>query len=179
MNEIDKLAVAAMLANDAFHGLMQLPMDDSILTENGRALIANDPRRGVERTFELRSHHATERVKAAFLDVWVTYDSGDYGALYVIDPFDKPVLIHRKHDPRTGFTDWAKENLLHPTGHVRDTKRRFYLMGGKSPDGKRIRFEMKHTALMAWLTYEARPELTHLWVKWKDGKRHLVHRKGL
>lgn len=80
----------------------------------------------------------------------------------------------------TGFTPFAKERLLYPNGYVKDTKRRVYVIGGKADDGKRLRREInKVTLLLVWLDYASDDNYTHLWVKWKDGTRKLVHRKGL
>lgn len=79
-----------------------------------------------------------------------------------------------------GFTPFAKERLLYPNGYVKDVKRRVYVMGGRDTEGKRMRREINGmTLLVVWIDYASVKEYTHLWVKWKDGTRKLVHRKGL
>lgn len=79
-----------------------------------------------------------------------------------------------------GFTPFAKASLLYPNGYVKDSKRRVYVMGGRDKDGKRIRREVNDiTLLVVWIDYASVTEYTRLWVKWKDGTRKLVHRKGL
>lgn len=178
MNESDKALAATILDNNRFHALIALPDEDTGVTEEARALLATDPRHGTIRTYTMRSPNESLTTQGMFLDVWSEYEDSDFGALYVARPTGN-ILVHRKSSPRIGFTPFAKEHLLYPSGHVRDTKRRTYVMGGKSDDGKRVRRELRVTVLIAWLTYAAEPELTHLWVKWKDGKRYLVHRKGL
>lgn len=178
MNDNEAIVTAAILADDSLHALLSLPDEETGVTEEARTLLATDPRHGTIRTYTMRSPNETLTLTGTFLDVWREYDESDFGALYVARPKGN-VLVHRKPSTRIGFTPFAKEHLLYESGHVRDTKRRTYVMGGKNPDGKRIRRELRVTVLIAWLTYAAEPELTHLWVKWKDGKRYLVHRKGL
>ena len=156
-----------------------LPIDDGKagVTDFAKRLLVGDPRGRIEREFVLHSKDAVT-VRGTILDVWRTYtECDDYVSLDVMYGGEAR-LIHRKEN-RIGFTPFAKEHLLYANGHVRDTKNRTYIMSGKSPDEKRIRREIKVTILVAWLDYAAHTEYTHLWVKWKDGRRHLVHRKGL
>lgn len=178
MNESDKVLAATILSDDQLHALLALPDEETGVTEEARRLLATDPRHGTIRTYTMRSPNESVTTQGMFLNVWREYEDSGFGALYVARPTGN-VLVHRKPSPRIGFTPFAKEHLLYPSGHVRDIKRRTYVMGGKDDDGKRVRRELRVTVLIAWLTYAAEPELTHLWVKWKDGKRHLVHRKGL
>lgn len=79
---------------------------------------------------------------------------------------------------RYGFTPFAKEFLLYPSGHVRDSKQRVYVLGGKDADGKRVRVEVRDTLLVVFFNFTTRVGITHLWVKWHDGTRRLVHRKS-
>jgi hypothetical protein len=178
MNDADKVFVATILNDDSLHALLSLPEEETGVTDEARTLLATDPRHGTIRTYTMRSSNETLAMQGTFLDVWREYEDSDFGALYVSRPTGN-MLVHRKPSSRIGFTPFAKENLLYASGHVRDTKRRVYVMGGKDADGKRVRRELRVTVLIAWLSYAAEPELTHLWVKWKDGKRYLVHRKGL
>lgn len=158
---------------------LTLTSEDSGVTEYARKLLADDARLGTRRDFRLIGDNEERLFTGEFLGVWTEYETTDaMRAMYVVlDGIDH--LVHRKHDPRVGFTPFAKERLLHPTGHARDTKARTYVMGGKDADGKRLRREMKATILVVWLDYAAIKDYTHLWVKWKDGTRKLVHRKGL
>ncbi len=78
---------------------------------------------------------------------------------------------------RYGFTPFAKEELLYASGHVRDNKERVYVMGGQGSDGKRMRVEVRATLFLVFVDFTKRTGFTHLWVKWHDGKRRLVHRK--
>lgn len=74
-----------------------------------------------------------------------------------------------------GFTPFAKERLLYPSGHAKDTKIREYIMGGSTTT---LTTRSLHgTVLTAWLDYAAHDTFTLLWVQFK-GKRRLVHRKG-
>ena len=172
--------VSLIMQNDEMQALLSLPDEVAGVTPEATRLLVNDARLGIERDYVMRSPNKVVTAHGPFLHVWSQYDASDYGALYVTLPEeDKLMLVHRKPDPRMGFTPFAKENLLHTNNHVRDTKRRTYVMGGKDSNGKRIRHEMRATILVAWLTYAAVPEYTHIWVKWKDGTRKLVHRKGL
>lgn len=115
-----------------------------------------------------------------FLHVWGEYAIEDsYAELWVKWEGTNKLIHRRQHPDRVGFTPFAKEKLLYPTGHAKDVKNRTYVMGGKDATGSRVRREMQGTLLIAWLDYAAHTELTHLWVKWKDGRRHLVHRKGV
>lgn len=149
------------------------------VTEYARHLLVNDARNATIRTYVLIGGNGKAEVTNTFLAVWGDYDRSDeWRELRVIHDGGNH-LVHRKHNPHAGFTPFAKETLLYPTGHAKDTKRRVYVMGGKDADGKRLRREMSATILVAWLDYAALSDYTHLWVKWKDGKRHLVHRKGL
>ncbi len=156
-----------------------LKSEDSGVTDFARIALANDARLGTIREWRIVTDSEEHLVSGPFLATWKTYDEQtEWRALYVImQGVDH--LIHRKPDPRVGFTPFAKEKLLFPTGHAKDTKTRTYVMGGKDTDGKRVRREMSATILVVWLDYASDRQLTHLWVKWKDGKRHLVHRKGL
>lgn len=149
------------------------------VTEFARVALANDARLGTIREWRIMMTDEEVQVSGPFLSTWRAYeDQDDWRALYVIiDGVDH--LVHRKHDPRIGFTSFAKDNLLYPTGHAKDTKRRTYVMGGTDAEGKRLRREMAATILVVWLDYAAVKDYTHLWVKWKDGTRRLVHRKGL
>lgn len=158
---------------------LMLKSEDSGVTEFARTALVNDARLGTIREWRIIQEDGEVQVTGPFLATWKAYeDEEDWRALYVImQGVDH--LIHRKHDPRVGFTPFAKKSLLYPTGHAKDTKNRTYVMGGKDADGKRVRREMKATILVVWLDYAAVKDYTHLWVKWKDGKRHLVHRKGL
>lgn len=150
------------------------------VTEYARRLLVNDARNATIRTYRLIGDNKKEsEVTNTFLAVWGDYERSDAWRELRVNHNGGSHLVHRKHNPRFGFTSFAKESLLYPTGHAKDTKRRVYVMGGKDPEGKRIRREMEATILIAWLDYAALTDYTHLWVKWKDGKRHLVHRKGL
>jgi len=148
------------------------------VTDYGRTLLANDARLATERDYVIKGLENTQ-IRGKILDIWRRYDTDDTAASLWVTHAGETHLIHRKPSSHIGFTDFAKECLLYPNGHVRDIKHRTYIMGGKSPDEKRIRREMKATILVVWLDYAATTEYTHLWVKWKDGRRKLVHRKGL
>lgn len=78
---------------------------------------------------------------------------------------------------RYGYTPFAKEHLLYPNGTPKDFKKRVFTFGGTTADGKRIREQMRGTVFASHQHFLSRDELTHLWVMWKDGRRHLVFRK--
>ena len=179
MSDADQALAAAILSDDNLHSLLSLPDEETGVTDRAMKLLANDAKTGHDREFLLRSTSETVTRKDRFLRVWMEYERSEFGALYVIADDGERILVHRKPDPKIGFTPFAKENLLFPSGYVKDTKRRIYVMGGVGEDGHRMRTEIKATVLVAWLTYAATPDLTRLWVKWKDGTRKLVHRKGL
>lgn len=152
-----------------------LDTDKAGVSDFARRLLVGDPRGRVDREFTLDGKEPFT-VTAGILDVWRTYaDDPRYHALWVMYKGERR-LIHRKYP--VGFTPFAKENMLFPTGHAMDHKRRNYVLGGRTED-KRVRREMRATLLVVWLTYAAEPDLDHLWVQWSDGKRRLVHRKGL
>lgn len=179
MNEAEAALTAAILADDDLHTLLALPDEETGVTDRAMKLLANDAKTGAERDFVMRSTSETANRKDRFLPVWMEYERSTFGALYVIAPDGERILVHRKPDPKIGFTDFAKEHLLYASGYVKDTKRRTYVMGGIDDAGHRVRREIRATVLVAWLTYAGTPELGRLWVKWKDGSRKLVHRKGL
>jgi len=164
-------------------------MDTPILTDDvvgvtdfAKRELVNDAKLRTVREYTLvmgvRRKATRHTVTGNLLSVWADYDRvAEYRELWVTVRGESH-LVHRKPDSTVGFTPFAREHLLYPTGHARDIKRRTYVMGGKDSVGKRSRREMKATLLVVWLDYAGRPDLTHLWVKWKDGKRHLVHRKA-
>lgn len=76
-----------------------------------------------------------------------------------------------------GFTPFAHTHLLLHTGHVADYAMRTYVLGGSSLTGKRLREERVSDLTTVWFAYVESGWATLLWVKWSDGKRHLVHRK--
>lgn len=156
-----------------------LPLDNETgVSDFGRKLLANDARLATERDYVIKGIE-NPQVRGQILDIWRGYDADETATSLWVTHGGETVLIHRKPSSRIGFTSFAKEHLLYANGHVRDTKARTYIIGGKDADGKRIRRERKVTVLVMWLDYAANTEYTHLWVKWKDGRRHLVHRKGL
>lgn len=153
-----------------------LDNDKPGVSDFARSLLMADPRGRIEREFVLTGKD-TCTIHGGILDVWVNYhEDPSFTALWVMYGGERR-LVHRK-EGRFGFTPFAKEHLLHPTGHAKDVKRRVYILGGEE-DGKRIRREMRATMLVVWLDYASDSHLTRMWVQWKDGKRHLVHRKGL
>lgn len=81
----------------------------------------------------------------------------------------------RQHADGVGFTPFAWRHMLHDTGFSADHSVRPFILGGTKP---RVRIETRTTLTLAFQFYTGRPEVTHLWVQWSDGKRHLVHRKG-
>lgn len=87
-----------------------------------------------------------------------------------------PVVSTSPKDP--GFTPFAWAKMLYDTGYAMDVAPRTYVMGGKDADGHRVRHETIGPLRVVWIDYASRDTVTHLWVKWSDGKRHLVHRKG-
>ena len=95
---------------------------------------------------------------------------------------DPPVVTESKPAYNVGFTPFAREKLLLLTsdggGFPKDTKSRVYIMGGTHPvTGKRVRHESRGTIMAVFIDYTKRDECVRLWVQWKDGRRHLVHRK--
>lgn len=93
------------------------------------------------------------------------------------DPDDVPPVIEpRKHADGVGFTPFAYRHLLHDTGYSADHAVRPFIFGASKP--KRVRIETRATLTLAFQFYTGREDVTHLWVQWSDGKRHLVHRKG-
>lgn len=96
--------------------------------------------------------------------------------------FAEPPAVSTLTD-RVGFTTWARAHMLDLTndgadGYAKDAKKRNYIMGGRDIHGKRIRREMRGTLTAVFIDYTGRWGYTHLWVQWKDGRRHLVHRKA-
>lgn len=170
--------LAAILTDDELHGMLMLPDEADGVDDKTAAILVNDARHATVRHYVMRSRDAEKHVENTLLAVWKDYILSDFRALHVVIDGER-MLVHRKPDPRMGFTAFAKEHLLYANGYVRDTKRRVYVMGGTDPDGKRVRREIKATILVSWLTYASVPEYTRLWVKWKDGTRKLIHRKGL
>lgn len=78
-----------------------------------------------------------------------------------------------------GFTPYAKENLLTKSGTFRSSQinREFvFLMGGRDDEGRRLRRQLKVTLYVAWIDYNGRRGMTHLWTV-RDGRRRLIHRK--
>lgn len=144
------------------------------VTGFAKELLMGDARTGVERDFIIGKDADT--TTANILTVWPTYEASDAPSLWVMYGGVRR-LVHRKKG-RVGFTPFAKEHLLFPTGHAMDVKNRVYVLGGQR-DGKRIRDEVKTTLILAWNRYVTDDNYTHVWVKWKDGTRRLVHRKGL
>lgn len=146
------------------------------VTDFAKGLLASDPRTGYEREFHLRGKD-TKVTFGGILATWRDYiDDDNYASMWVVYGGELR-LVHRK-EARVGFTPFAKEHLLYPSGHAMDFKNRPYILGGHA-DGKRVRREIRATILVVWLDYASDPNLTHMWVQWPDGKRHLVHRKGL
>lgn len=78
-----------------------------------------------------------------------------------------------------GFTPFAKANLLTEDGFIADTQaRRVFVMGYRDDDGIKVRREERTTLRVAFIAYSSSMQYTHLWVKWTDGRRRLVHRKA-
>lgn len=92
-----------------------------------------------------------------------------------VEPEPEPVEP-RKHADGVGFTPFAWKHLLHDTGFAKDHTPRPYILGATTP--KRVRVETRATLTLAFHYYTGRADITHMWVQWSDGKRHLVHRKG-
>lgn len=84
-------------------------------------------------------------------------------------------------NPRVGFTPFAFDHLITRTdagdGFPTDSKKRSYILGGTDTHGKRVRREVRGSLYATWLVYAEDRSVVRLWVQWKDGKRHLVHRK--
>lgn len=100
-------------------------------------------------------------------------------------PFAEPPAVVKtpsQHADKIGFTPWAKDHLIGLTndgedGFATDFKVRLYIMGG-TVDGKRMRREVRGTVTTVFADYTGRWGFNRLWVQWKDGRRHLVHRKS-
>lgn len=81
----------------------------------------------------------------------------------------------------SGFTPYATEKLLTMEAsnvfqvHEPDAVSVF-VMGGRDIRQRRIRRELRTTLAGAWIDYQGRWGMTHLWII-KGGRRHLVHRK--
>lgn len=80
-----------------------------------------------------------------------------------------------------GFTPFALDTLVESTGKHAFTVREpnkvlVVVMGGRDVHNKRIRREVRTSFTQAWLDYQGRWGLTHLWVI-DHGRRRLVHRK--
>jgi hypothetical protein len=78
--------------------------------------------------------------------------------------------------PSGGFTPFAYEHMLQDSGHPADTRQRPYILGGNVTG--RVRVQTRATLSLVFNFYVGRSDLTHLWVQWTDGRRHLIHRKG-
>jgi hypothetical protein len=94
----------------------------------------------------------------------------------VTEPEPEPFPEPRKHPDKVGFTVFAWKRMLHDTGFSADHTVRPYIFGGSKPE--RVRIETRTTLTLAFQFYTGHPEVTHMWVQWSDGRRHLVHRKG-
>lgn len=114
-------------------------------------------------------------------DLGVRYLHVEHVLAPLLQDFDAPAPAEgdepRKHADGVGFTPWAWRNLLHDTGFAKDHVVRAYVIGCPRPARKRI--ETRTTITLAFQYYVGLTDMTHLWVQWSDGKRHLVHRKGL
>lgn len=154
--------------------------DEMGVTDWARSSLMNEGRVPREREFTIvKITGEIVPSSGTFLSVWCDYAIEESHAELWVKWEGVNKLIHRRQHPdKVGFTPFAKDKLLYPTGHAKDVKHRTYVMGGKDPSGHRVRREVQGTLLIAWMDYAAHTELTHMWVKWKDGKRHLVHRKG-
>lgn len=90
----------------------------------------------------------------------------------------KPETVSRD---RIGFTPFAYDHLITRTdsgdGFPSDSKKRTYILGGHDSRGKRVRREIRGTLYATWIVYADDSSVVRLWVQWKDGRRHLVHRK--
>lgn len=78
--------------------------------------------------------------------------------------------------PNAGFTPFAYEHMLQDSGHPSDTRQRPFILGGNIE--QRVRLETRATLSLVFNFYVTRTDITHLWVQWSDGRRHLIHRKG-
>lgn len=105
----------------------------------------------------------------------------EYDSLTAEEPEEASPILEveqpRQHADGSGFTPFAWRHLLHDTGFAADHTVRPYIFGGSKP--KRVRIETRTSLNLAFQFYTGREDVTHLWVQWTDGKRHLVHRKGL
>lgn len=80
---------------------------------------------------------------------------------------------------KVGFTPFARSFMLDPTGYQRDYIERVYVLGSsRDQHGKRLRIEKSGTLTNVFISYINTSSATLLWVKWSDGTRRLVHRKG-
>lgn len=105
----------------------------------------------------------------------------EYDAAISDPPDNEPIIPEAAIEPRqhadgSGFTPFAWRHLLHDTGFASDHEVRPYILGGNV--AKRVRIETRTTLTLAFQFYTGREDVTHLWVQYSDGKRHLVHRKG-
>lgn len=81
-----------------------------------------------------------------------------------------------------GFTPYATENLVTELSSTSFTVRNpqqvvVVIMGGHDVYQRRIRREVRTTLTMAWVDYQGRWGMTHLWIM-ANGRRRLVHRKA-
>lgn len=80
-----------------------------------------------------------------------------------------------------GFTPYATESVIEMTGKHAFSVREpgqivIVVMGGRDVHHKRIRREVRTSFTQAWLDYQGRWGMTHLWLI-TNGRRRLVHRK--
>jgi hypothetical protein len=75
-----------------------------------------------------------------------------------------------------GFTPYAKDVIYGERWHVKDNSIRLFVMGGKTPEGKRLREEARTWYSAVWGEYFSNTNYSHLWVV-RDGRRHLIHRR--
>jgi len=109
-------------------------------------------------------------------------ETGDWARLEVLDVRSLNVSsaldgARKRADAYVGFSPFAKAHMLNDMGYAVDTEHRVYVMGGNA-NGRRVRRESRGPLRVVWVSYAAMPDCTHLWVKWNDGTRRLVHRKG-
>lgn len=93
---------------------------------------------------------------------------------------EPPTTVSRTD--RIGFTPFAYDHLIGLTndgadGFAIDLKKRVYVLGG-TVEGARVRREVSGTITTVFAVYIQDPTVVRLWVMWKDGRRHLVHRKS-
>lgn len=106
------------------------------------------------------------------LDLLEEFDTPEPERTLVIEATREP----SKHADGVGFTPFAWKHLLHDTGFAKDHEVRPYIFGGSKP--KRVRVETRTSLTLAFNFYTGREDVTHMWVQYSDGKRHLVHRKA-